>query len=293
MLRRSSISSPTCRYRRAIVSRPGRGVTSLRQRARGIRSSMASGASITGPGDEKQTSNCRAARGAEHLRSQPTRATSRVTRRAGLGGLVPSSSSRSPGPKPGRLGSPDRSRFTPCSIQLRLDDARLDHQLAVAGDRARDPVDVRRLEQLDLTQRVAVEAAELERRLARLLERRQGLRPLPCAPFDRPGRACWRAGRARSRTLRRLSGWWPRSSRLPLAGSRVARPEGGRGVEARRDRAAFVAAAAGRSVRTRRIGIVVESDARVGGRLARAPAGRVTCPTPRDEPGRAAGRTPS
>ena len=41
-----------------------------------------------------------------------------------------------------------------------------------------DPFEVRRLEQLHLAQRVAVVPPELERRLARLLERRRRLSPL-------------------------------------------------------------------------------------------------------------------
>ena len=46
-------------------------------------------------------------------------------------------------------------------VEVRLYDARLDHEVAVARDRARDPVDVRRLEQRDLAQRVAAELPKL------------------------------------------------------------------------------------------------------------------------------------
>src|SRR5688572_16108669 len=87
--------------------------------------------------------------------------------------------SAGPGSAPwrGAIGRSGRSaragRALP--IELGLDRARLRDQLAVAGDRLRDPVDVRRVQQLHLAQRVTAELAEVERGLARVAEGRRGV----------------------------------------------------------------------------------------------------------------------
>lgn len=55
-------------------------------------------------------------------------------------------------------------------VEVLLDDARGGHELGVARDGAGDPVDVRRLERRDVTERVPVELAELDDVLSRAIE---------------------------------------------------------------------------------------------------------------------------
>src|SRR5262249_51241304 len=119
------------------------------------------------------------------------------------------------------------------SIHLFLDQARPDDHVAVARDGPRDPVDVGRIENLDLAQRVAVEFAEVQYRLARLLERGHANAALAAPVLDRSCRcACPEIGLLRSAPRPRNVA----TQRARLAQPRVSRSERCRRVEARRDR---------------------------------------------------------